>query len=194
MKKLVLLAAVLSSAVLLSACGGGGGGNESVVASADAQLAINPNTGPAVVSSMAGEAFSFGAGVPALGTNAATTVSLAAPAAAGGAPRFSVASGGNTASGTMGFGSCIFRVVTSTFPAGHELEEGAQVTVNPCNIRLSTQGAPADSVARERAAVFILGTAASAGTSVSVSISASGQVTVNGQVAGTVTIQPVTGS
>lgn len=108
---------------------------------------------------------------------------------------FTSATGASTGSFTANvtYGSCVFAVAASSFPTGHRLSTGQIVTVNPCNIRLGTQGAPADGVARARAAVFILGAAASTGTTVTVTVNPGGSITVNGRDVGTVTLVPVSG-
>ena len=185
MKRILKLTAVLCTAAVLAACGGGGGGG-AVVAGADTTVGVQAT----IASAVAGTAFTFSGGVTELGTTADTTLQFTS---SGAAPGFSISSGGNTATGTTNFGSCIFVVATSSFPAGHRLATGQTVTVNPCNIRLATQGAPADSVARQRAAVFILGTAASTGSTVTVVVNPGGTITINGAAAGTVTLVPVTG-
>lgn len=175
------------TAVALTGCGGGGGEPAPIlVAPAEVTIAA----APATVSAVEDVPFAFPAGVPELGTTGATTLTFTST---GTTPEFTIAADGGTATGTTQFGSCIFVVATSSFPAGHRLAAGQTVTVNPCQIRLGTQGAPADSVARQRAAVFILGSAASAGSTVTVSINSGGAVTINGQAAGTVTLVPVTG-
>lgn len=179
-------AVVLGAAAFLVSCGGGGGGSSVEVAGADATLAANASTTAAVVNTP----FAFPSGVSDLGTTGATTLAFTSTSTT---PAFSIAADGNTATGTTTFGSCIFVVASSSFPAGHRLAQGQQVTVNPCNIRLGTQGAPADSVARTRAAVFILGGAASTGSTVTVSVNPGGTITINGRDAGTVTLVPVSG-
>ena len=193
MKKMFLLAAVLSAATFLSACGDGGGSSETVAA-ADARVAVNPTTGPATVAALTNEEFAFAAGVPALGTNAATTLRFNPPAAAGGPARFTIASGGNTAIGTVGFGSCVFTVTASTFPDAHALGAGKTVTVDPCSIELDTNGMPADNQPRTTTVVITLGTTSSSGTTVTVTITVTGTVGVNGVTVTTVTLTEVTGT
>lgn len=185
-------AALLSSfltAVALAGCGGGGGGAEPppvLVTPAEVTIAASPATASAVED----VPFAFPAGVPELGTTGTTTVAFTST---GTTPAFSITSEGGTATGTTTFGSCIFVVATSSFPTGHRLAQGQTVTINPCNIRLGTQGAPADSIARARAAVFVLGSAASTGSTVTVVVNPGGTVTINGSTAGTVTLVPVSG-
>ena len=185
-KTAALLYSVLT-AVALAGCGGGGGEPAPVMV-APAEVTIP--AAPATVSAVEDVPFTFPAGVAELGTTGSTSLTFTST---GTTPEFSIVADGGTATGTTQFGSCIFVVATSSFPAGHRLAQGQTVTVNPCNIRLGTQGAPADSIARARAAVFILGSAASTGSTVTISINNGGVVTINGAAAGTVTLVPVSG-
>jgi hypothetical protein len=194
LKKLVFSLALVTMIAPITAC------DEdptapSNVASADITVGVTAPIAAAIV----GTSFSFPAGAGALdasvagqnlavtfgGTAAATTANIVITSPTGAAV--------GTFTANMQFGSCIFVVASSSFPAGHRLAQGQTVTVNPCNIRLGTQGAPADSVARSRAAVFILGGAASTGSTVTVTVNPGGSVTVNGASAGTVTLVPVSG-
>lgn len=181
----ILVSLLMASAAVLSACGGGDD-EPALVAASDTTLSVNTATAQA----LANTPFNFPGGVPALGTTGTTTVAFTSTSTT---PAFSIVNGSNTATGTTEFGSCVFIVANSSFPAGHQLAAGQRVTVNPCQVRLGTQGAPADSVARTRAAVFILSAAASDGSSVSISINNGGNVTINGQAAGTVTLVPTSG-
>jgi len=184
MKNLRYLIGVAAVA-LLAGCGSGDD-DPALVAASDTTVPVTATTANAVVDTP----FTFQGGVAELGTTADTSVAFTDT---GTAPAFSINSGGMTATGTTNFGSCIFVVANSSFPAGHRLATGATVTVNPCNIRLGTQGAPADSIARQRAAVFILGGAASTGSTVTVMINSGGLVTINGVPTGSVTLVPVSG-
>lgn len=84
----------------------------------------------------------------------------------------------------MSFGSCVFVVSNSTFPAGHPMAVGATVTVNPCNIQTNTQRAAANGVQISAPVAMILGQATSTGSTVTVGVSASGQLLFNGNLAG----------
>lgn len=181
----ILVSLLVASAAVLSACGGGDD-EPAMVAASDTTLSVNTATAQA----LANTPFNFTNGVSDLGTTGTTTLAFTSTSTT---PAFSITNGNSTATGTTNFGSCVFVVATSSFPAGHRLAAGQQVTVNPCQVRLGTQGAPADSVARTRAAVFVLGTAASTGSSVTIAINPGGNVTINGQAAGTVTLVPVSG-
>lgn len=175
----------VAAAALVAACGGGSS-TPILVASTDAVL---PAAAP-VVAAVAGVPFAFPSGVPALGTTGTTTIAFSGTAAATG---FSVASGGNTATGATSFGSCIFAVTASTFPAGHPLSQGQTVTVNPCSMNIGTAGAVANGVAQSRSVALVLGSANSAGATITVGVTAGGQLTLNGNSVGTVSLTPVSG-
>ncbi|WP_428572737.1 hypothetical protein [Ramlibacter sp.] len=177
---------MLAAAAFLPACSDGDDDPLPTVAAVDATIPVTSSTATAVTN----VPFSFPSGVPDLGTTAATSIAFTSTAST---PAFSISSGTSVATGATTFGSCIFVVANSSFPAGHRLASGSTVTVNPCNIRLGTQGAPSDSVARQRAAVFILGSAASSGTVVTVSVNPGGSITINGRDVGTVTLVQVSG-
>lgn len=175
----------VAAAALVAACGGGSS-TPILVASTDA---VVPAAAP-VVAAVAGVPFTFPSGVPALGTTGSTTIAFSGTAAA---PGFGISSGGNTASGTAAFGSCIFAVTSSNFPAGHPLSLGQTVTVNPCNLSVNTTGAVANGVATTRSVALLLGAANSAGASVVVAVTAGGALTLNGASVATITLTPVSG-
>jgi hypothetical protein len=185
MKKLIGMMVALGASALLYACGGGGGDQPLGVAG-NTTLAVNSAVAPAVVNTP----FTFPAGVPALGTTGSTSVTFTSTSTA---PQFKVESTQGTASGVTSFGSCIFAVTSSTFPAGHPLAQGQTVTVNPCNMTVGTAGAVANGVAQSRSIALVLGAASSAGASVTVGVNPGGQLTLNGNIVGTVTLTPVTG-
>ncbi|MCG2592034.1 hypothetical protein LZ009_04490 [Ramlibacter sp. XY19] len=191
MKKRILLIATLFGATLLAACGGGGGGETFTVASSDLAISADKTQGPALAQDISGETFTFGA-VPDFGTTGTTSVVVTSTSATA-TPTFSIASTTGTASGALEFGSCIFRVTSSTFPSTSPMAVGKTVTVANCQLTVSTRLLVADAIARERSATLRLNTAVSSGTLVTVSINEGGQVTINGKAAGTVTLQPVTG-
>ncbi len=189
----LLLSFLLASALV--GCGGGGGGEPAPVA-----VVTQPTTLPAsstTTAAVAAVPFVFPAGVPDLGTTAATSITFTSTAAT---PAFSIASGGNTATGTTSFGSCIFEITDSTFPAGHRLAATTppappnRITINPCNIKVETAGVSVDAPAEERSVALLLGTAASTGAAVTVDVNPGGQLTINGKSAGEVTIVFVTGT
>jgi hypothetical protein len=193
MKKLFLIAAVLSTATLLTACGGGGG-DAVQVAAVDARLEADADSGRPMFTALANESFTFTNGVAEFGTaGTATTVSIQEPAAAGRNPRFTISSGGETATGTMAYGSCFFRITVSTFAPPSPLVDGAVIEIDNCGVVLDTAGQHADGVAVESSAVLFLNNANSTGTTVTVAINPSGRITLNGRVVGTVTLRPITG-
>lgn len=149
-------------------------------------------TTAAAAGALAGTTFNFPSGVTELGTTGATTFAFTG---SGAEPSFRISdSTGGTASGVTTFGSCIFRVTSSTFRAPSLLVEGATIRVAICNINAATSGLPATGVAANRAVSLLLGAAKSADVSVTVGVTAGGQLTINGQTAGTVTLTPITGS
>jgi len=175
----------VAAAALLAACGGGSS-EPILVASSDAEVATNAT----VAGALAGTSFAFDAGVAALGTTGATTLAFSGTAAA---PGFAVSSGGNTASGTAGFGSCIFVVSSSTFPAGHPMAQGQTVTVNPCSIKINVTGVTANGQATPRNVGLVLGSAASSGATVILGVTPSGGLVVNGANIVTISLTPVSG-
>ena len=181
--KNVALAAI--SVAALVACGGGT--DPVLVAASDTDVSV----APAVAAALVNTPFAFPSGVAALGTTAATTVQFTSTATT---PAFSISSGGNTATGTTTFGSCIFVVSNSTFPAGHPLANGQTVTVNPCTVSLKTSGGVANGQATSRSVAMLLGAAASANASVAVAVNAGGQIVLNGATVATITLTPISGT
>lgn len=201
MNKTVTLLSSFFLATALVGCGGGGGGSGAAepppvaVVTQPTVLAATPATTAAV----AEKPFAFPAGVPDLGTTAPTTITFSAPAATTGtgtvtAPVFTIASEGYTAKGRTTFGSCVFAITESTFPAGHKMSVGNTITINPCNIRVETTGLAVNAPAQEAAVALVLGAAASSGTPMQVDVNNGDQLTLNGNAAGTVTIVFVTGT
>lgn len=179
------------SLAILSACGGGD----------DSPLQVATETPPvnvtgAVVESLAG-ANTFSTGVTEFGTaGTPTTVTIGT----GTAPTFSIAAGGSTAGGTMSFGSCIFTITSSTFPAGHPLSATTPpaapraVTVSTCQVDPKTQGLAAGGATANAEVAFVLGAARSVPRLLPVSISPTGVVTVNGRVVATIPLAAATGA
>lgn len=192
--KLTLASLVITSSLLLSACGGGGGGGSgAIVATAPTVAPINASTGPATVSAVTNKPFTFASGVPALGTTKDTTVTFKSGSNAA-TPEFSIASAEGTASGTTRFGSCIFAVTASTYPASHPLALGKTTTVNPCAININTVGAAADNTSAPRDTSLVLGATPSTPLPVPVSIDQGGNVAIGGTVVGTTPVAPSTGA
>jgi hypothetical protein len=172
----------------LTACGGGGG------EPAPTQVVASATTIPATATSTAvatGVPFSFPAGISDFGTTVTTTVAFTDTSTT---PAFSIAAGGNTATGTTTFGSCHFKILASTFPSTSKLAVGNTITVDPCSIIADTSGMSPNATAEQRSLALKLGAAASAGTPVTMSVNAGGQLTINGKSAGSVTLQVVTGA
>lgn len=192
--KLAKFALGLTLAAGLAACGGGNDAPAVVtVASADKTATISATdtvTSTAVVTAVLNKTFTFPA-VTELGTSAATTLVLSG---SGASPTFSIGSDGKTASGTMGFGSCIFTITTSDFVAPHKLAAGEKVTVDPCALDVKTGGDTATATATDTPTVFVLGTTESAEVVLPVAVSPTGTVTVAGQVVGTVSTTTTTGA
>jgi hypothetical protein len=184
----------LTMAATLAACGGGGGGGApaaTVVASTDSSSAItaaDSATSTAIVTAVLNKTFSFPP-VPELGTTAATTMVLSGTPSA---PTFTIGSGSDTATGTMGFGSCIFTVTQSDFVAPHRLAVGQPpIVVDPCTLDTQTEGDPVG-VTTDTPSIFVLGVTESAEILLPVSVAADGTVTVAGQVVGDVPTETTT--
>ena len=159
------------------------------MAAADTIVAANPSTTKGVYK----VPFTFPAGVPELGTTASTTVTFGSPTA-GTEPTFAIAAAGQgSASGTTAFGSCIFKVTSSTFPADHPLATGKSVTVAPCEFSFNTKGLKADGVAVKRKAKGKFGRTESDGQDVDVKVDRDGNVNVNDQDEGKTGTTDVTG-
>lgn len=192
-----LTAGIIATAVILipAACGDDDPAAPTLVAAEDAVVAMNPT----VAGALDGVTFNFAGGAGAI-----------APALAGQdlaltfeGPASDLTAGGviKSPSGTVlgsfeadvSFGSCIFVVGNSTFPAGHPLANGQTVTVNPCNININTTGATANGQATSRSVALLLGAAASAGATVTVAVNAGGQIVLNGKTVATITLTPVSG-
>jgi hypothetical protein len=192
--RMVFALAIVSTATMFAACDDDPTAPTMVVAG-NTTLATNAT----VASSIVGIPFSFPGGAGAIapavagqnlaltfgGTATAPTATMVITTAAG------ATTGTITANAT--FGSCIFAVTASTFPAGHALAQGQTVTVNPCNVSIGTAGAVANGVAQSRSIALLLGAASSSNQQVTVGVNAGGQLTLNGNTVGTVTLVPVSG-
>ena len=191
LSKLTLASLVITSGLLLSACGGGDDGPGAQVSTSVTTATINAATGAATVGSVAGKPFTFASGVAALGTTGATSLTFQSGSAT---PGFSISSSGGTATGATRFGSCIFTVAASTYPAGHALATGNTITINPCALSIDTVGAAADGTSAARNASLVLGTTPSSPTPVAVTISPDGNVAIGGTVVGQTPLKPTTGA
>ena len=185
----ISLALVLAGSALLAACGGGGDSTpvRSGTAAADLTASVTASTAPALLD----KRFSFQNGVVELGTTTDTTLLLSGSTAA---PDFSLTAGANTASGVMTYGSCIFTVKQSNFPAKFtKLQVGAVTEIKPCDVVVATAGKPAGSSSLSTIKL-VLGTSFSLPFGVTVTISDSGLVTISGTPFGTVKLQLATGA
>jgi len=185
LNKFTLAALAITSGLLLSACGGG---DDPIVAATNTTAAINPTSGTAIVTAVSKTSFDFATGVSALGTTSATSVTLAAPTTSGGTPTFNVASTEGTATGDLAFGSCIFKIKTSTYPAAHPLAEGKTVTISPCELTVATSGTVADGAPTTKNVSMLLGTVASQPKPLKIVVDPTGTLAVNGTVIKTITV------
>lgn len=193
--RVVTVAAVLAVGVASTACKDDSTAPKVMVAATDAVVTVNSN----VTSALVGTTFNFAGGAGALApavANQNLALTFGGTATVPTADMVITSSTGATV-GTLGanvtFGSCIFVVSRSSFPAGHSLALGQTVTVNPCNIRIGTTGAVANGQATSRSVALLLGAAASSGASVIVAVTPSGGITLNGNNVGTVTLTPISG-
>jgi len=188
--KFALAGMVMGASMLLAACGSSDSTSAPPVAAANTVVPINSATGPSAVQAMLNKTFTFANGVPAFGTTSTTTLTLSG---SGATPTFSIASGGLLASGTMTYGSCIFKVTSSPFTSG-PLLLGSLFTVSPCDLTVATAGLPADGSSQNTTASLVLSGTTSSGVPVVVSISPTGVLTVNGVVIVSITVIVPTGA
>lgn len=192
--RLVTVAAVLAVSVASSACKDDATAPQKMVAT-NTSLAMNST----ITNALVGTTFTFAGGAGVLSPTLANQNLALAFAGTENAPTALITitsptgAAVGTATANLTFGSCIFAVTNSSFPAGHALANGQTVVVNPCNVNIGTAGAVANGVATTRSIALVLGAAASAGQSVTVSVNAGGQLTLNGRGVGTVTLVPVSG-
>jgi hypothetical protein len=184
-KSRVLASSLLAvSAAVLVACGGDVA--PTPVAAANTVVTANPANSAAATTLLQAAPATFSGAVPALGTTAATTVTVSTTTATytppGGTavtgPAFTIASAGATAKGVLTFGSCVFTVSESSFPADHPLAVGKQVVVNPCQATLGTSGTVADGAPKSTSLNLTLGTTTSAASTVTTVVSTTGSVSL----------------
>lgn len=191
----------LTLAAALAACGGGGSDSPAVVkvSSANAASAVTASTVAALVTGTPTVA-TFSTGFSGTdNTTADNPVAVAGPTtvsftSSSATPSFAITNGGKIATGTTTFGSCIFTVTESTFPAESPLALGKVVKVNPCNLTASTSGANADGTAVQRDVVLVLGTASSEPVKLSITVNADGTVLIGSTSVGSVTLTTTTGA
>lgn len=190
MKKQFFLIAALVSAFVVTSCGGGGGDDAVPVAQGDLVVTMDATTGPTVAPALAGELFAFPSGVAEFGTTGATSVTLTNTATT---PNFTISENGYNANGVLEWGSCRFRIVSSTFPAG-PLVAGNTIVINICQVRFGTAGQLANGLAQARSAFFRLNNATSLLIQVTIIVQPDGTVIVNGRTVGSVPVAPLTGT
>lgn len=190
LKKMAMAGLVVSGGILLSACGGGGSSSPAMVAQTNTTATIDKTSGAAIVPAVIDKPITFSSGVPLLGTSSSTTVTIGGT---GAAPTFNIGSAGATATGDMTFGSCIFTVKASTFPAGHALALGQVTTINPCSLTVGTSGTPVGT-STNLPVTLVLGTTSSAALTLPALIGSNGSVAVNGATVGTTPVVSATGA
>ncbi|MCC2674910.1 MAG: hypothetical protein K0Q43_1221 [Ramlibacter sp.] len=192
MKRMFLLAAILSSATFLVSCGGGGGGEESTtVATEDLQVRVDPTNGESLFTALEGESFVYEGGVPTFETATDTQVDIVGPGANQQNLGFRIASGGDTATGALEFGSCIFRILGSTYRT--KLTVGTSIKVRDCDIIVNTTGKLADGEAR-RVPVTVVLNGKRATRFVNLRIRRDGTILINSVIFGSVKVRTVTGT
>lgn len=190
MKKQVLLIVALLGTALLASCGGGGDDEAPKIATTDFTLAANPSSGPALAQAISGETFTFPNGVSEFGTTTTTTTTVTATS---GTPTFSIEADGKSASGNLEFGSCHFRVLSSTFAPAHALGLGHLISIERCEFTLSTHGFVADGVLRDIPGFFRLNVALSLQKLLATRLLLDGSVFVNQADLGNVPVADITG-
>lgn len=193
--RVVTVAAVLAVGVASTACKDDATAPKVMVAATDAVVSMNGS----VAGALAGTAFNFAGGAGALApavANQNLALTFGGTATAPTADMVITSPTGATV-GTLGanvtFGSCIFVVTRSSFPAGHALALGQTVTVNPCALNMRVQGAVANGQAVPRSVALLLGAAASSNSSVTVAVTPGGQIVLNGTNVTTIGLTPVSG-
>ena len=179
---------VLATALVLSACGGGGGGPAPVqIATTNVNQPVTAQT----ITSITDKTFTFGSGIPALGTTGTTTLTVT-PAGTSTTPKFSLSSvADGTVSGTVAFGSCIFKIDAST-SKNPKLAVGQTIEINDCTLQAATASKPVGASFSSELTLTLNGT--SSKIPVTVVVNTDGSVTVDGKGLGTVTVTFVTGA
>jgi hypothetical protein len=199
------LAFGLTLVAALVACGGGSDGPATITVAPAANAAA-----PATASRLAGLVPASSTATPIVatfangfsgtdGTAGATPVSVTGPTtvaftSAGATPAFAITNGGLTATGATTFGSCIFTITSSAFPAGSPLAQGQMVKVNPCTMTAATANGTANGVATNRNVTLTFGTTVSSPMSLPVTITAGGDVSIGGVLLVTVVTVQTTGA
>lgn len=95
--------------------------------------------GPAAANDLQGKKFEFTDGAAFHSGLAGDPVTLSFGTFAGSQGTFNLSSGGNTASGSVTIGSCIYTVVASTFPPGTGPQVGDKITAE-CDVVVTQDG------------------------------------------------------
>ncbi len=197
LNKIALAGLVICGSVFLSACGGDSSSSGTPVAQADKTATMSGSSdadkaaSATIVTGVLDKSFGFSTGVADFGTTGSTTLKLTGK---GAAPAFAISSGADSATGVMTFGSCIFTVTASTFPAGHKLALGSVVPVSPCALKVDTAGKAADGTAVNTNVTLVLNATPSNPVPVVVTISPTGTVSVNGSPVGNTVVVVATGA
>lgn len=139
----------------------------------------------------AGAAVNLGGSTTFAVTSAGTPAAGATPATA---PAFAITNGGNTASGDITFGSCIFTVKTSNAPSTSALAVGKVIKVDPCTLTVNTIGDTCGTLSTNDNLTLLFGSTSSISAVFPVTVSCTGLVTINNTSLGTVTLQVTTGA
>lgn len=174
------------TAAFLVACGGDPAPAPTPAASANTTANVTATS----VAAVTGKAFTFPSGVAALGTTGATTLTVTDAAV----DTFAVSSPAGSYSGELTYGSCIFKILTSTFAAPSPYAVGQTITVAACSVSAATSGVAANGQSGNLPVTFNLGGTASSPVSLPVVISPSGAVTIGGVAVGSVVVVTPTGS
>lgn len=187
-KRLATAGFVMAATLALSGCFWDSGSDSTAVASSDLTVAASGSTLAAVTNT----AYTFPA-VPDFGTAGATTVTFTSATES---PSFSISAAEGTATGTTTFGSCIFTVTNSTFPASSPLATGKTVRVNPCSLTVKVAGVTvtASPTPTSVPTVLVLGTLSSGTVSKVITIDSNGKVTIGTVSLGTIPVVVSTGA
>lgn len=186
MKKVFLFAASAAALLTLAACGGGGDSSSTQVAASDLKVSASPTTTEA----MANQVFTFESGIAALGTDGTATDLTFTNGTS-----FSASAGGKTATGTTGYGSCIFTVKTTTFAPSHPLGQvDTPHRIDPCEIEIQSRGVAATGVPASANARLVLANLASRNITAAIRVLPDGQLMVGQALFGTVPTAPPTGA
>lgn len=193
----------LTLAATLAACGGSDSPAPVPMANKDIAAAVDATSVASLEPASAGatqtvatfaDGFSGNDGTAGATSVAITGVTTVAFTGSAATPTFAIANGGFTAKGNTTFGSCIFTVTESTFPANSPLASGKIVKVNPCSMKASTNGANANGIPSQRDVVLVLGSVHSSPIKLNITVNANGKVLIGTTSVGSVTLTQTTGA